>query len=180
MRIMLAVLLISTLSACGFRLVGTGRLPPELERVHVDLALGYQVSEPPVETALRRKLVRRGARIAARAEPGVTELRLSQLDERRETLSIGADGKALEYRLLIGVRYELLRDGKVLLPMATLSVSRDYSFQLDQILQKELEEQQLREYIQNELAELILLRVTTGLSALSKQPAPAQVVPTAG
>lgn len=177
MHLSLILLLVSLLAACGFHFVGTGGLPPALKTVHVDMALGYQVSEPVVETALRSKLVRRGSRIVAKADRAATQIRLSELDERRETLSIGADGKALEYRLVIGVRYELLLDGKALLPAATLSVSRDYSFQLDQILQKELEEQQLREYIQNELAELVLLRITTGLTAQAEVQ-PAQVVPT--
>ncbi len=178
MRLILTLLLVSALAACGFHFVGSGGLPPALSSVYVHMALGYQVSEPPVETALRSKLVRRGARIVAKAEHADTEIRLSNLDERRETLSIGADGKALEYRLVIGVRYELLQDDKALLPAATLSVSRDYSFQLDQILQKELEEQQLREYIQNELAELVLLRITTGLAAQQVVVPEAQLAPT--
>lgn len=178
MRFMVVLLLAFTLAACGFRLVGSGGLPPALSKVHVDMALGYRVSEPPIETALRSKLVRRGAKIAAKANEATTQIRLSNLDERRETLSIGADGKVLEYRLVIGVRYELLQGDKALLPADTLAVSRDYSFQLDQILQKELEEEQLREYIQSELAELVLLRITTGLAALPADDAPsAQIVP---
>jgi len=179
MRSLLILLVLGTLTACGFRLVGSGGLPAVLERVHIDMPLGYSVAEPPVETALRSKLVQRGARIAAKSDKAPTEIRLSQLEERRETLSIGADGKALEYRLVIGVRYELLHEGKTLLPADTLSVSRDYSFQLDQIIQKELEEQQLREYIQNELAELVLLRITTGLAKLPSTPLnePVRLVP---
>lgn len=179
MRFLLPIFLVSALAACGFKLVGSGGWPPQLARVYVDMALAYQVAEPPIEIALRNKLVRRGAQIAAKPERSDTQIRLSNLDERRETLSIGADGKALEYRLVIGVRYELLQDGKALLPADTVSVSRDYSFQLDQILQKELEEEQLREYIQNELAELVLLRITTGLAALPTGEPLAQIVPAA-
>ncbi len=180
MRVLLVLLLCSGLAACGFKLLGSGSWPKVLDIVHVDMALGYRVSEPPVETALRSKLVRRGAKVVAKADRAVTQIRLSNLEERRETLSIGADGKALEYRLVIGVRYELLQGGKALLPADTISVSRDYSFQLDQILQKELEEEQLREYIQNELAELVLLRITSGLAALSASEPAAQIVPTSG
>lgn len=178
MRLLATLLLASTLAACGFKLIGSEKLPAALRTVHVEMALGYRVSEPPVETALRAKLVRRGATVVPRAGQSEVTLRLSGLEERRETLSIGADGKALEYRLVIGVRYELLQAGKTLLPLDAISVSRDYSFQLDQILQKELEEQQLREYIQNELAELVLLRIETGLAALQKTPVAAQMVPT--
>ncbi len=179
MRLLTAVMLsvVAGLSGCGFKLIGSGGLPPELASVYVDMALGYRVAEPVIETALRSKLLQRGARIASKSDRADTEIRLSDLDERRETLSIGSDGKALEYRLVIGVRYELLQNGIALLPAANIAVSRDYSFQLDQILQKELEEEQLRDYIQNELAELVLLRITTGLAAQRRsEPAP-QVVP---
>jgi len=164
------------LSACGFRLIGSEALSTPLKNVYIDMVMAYQAAEPPIETALRTKLTRRGAVVVPKAEQADTTLRLSEMEERRETLSIGADGKALEYRLVISVRYELLQGGLVLLPAKTLSVSRDYSFQLSQILQKELEEEQLRVYIQNELAELVLLRIEAGLAVLTAPPEPAQLV----
>lgn len=178
MRSIFVVALLLLLTGCGFRLVGSGELSPELKTVYVDMPLGYRVSEPPLVTTLRARLTRRGAEVVSRAERSEVVLRLSGLDERRETLSIGADGKALEYRLSIAVRYDLLRGGVALLPGGNLTVSRDYSFQLDQILQKELEEQRLREYLQNELAELVLLRLETGLAAQRGTLPVARVVPT--
>lgn len=178
MRTILAIAFVLLLAGCGFRLVGSGELAPELKTVYVEMPLGYRVSEPPLVTALRARLTRRGAEVVSRAERSEVVLRLSGLDERRETLSIGADGKALEYRLSIAVRYDLLRGGMALLPGGNLTVSRDYSFQLDQILQKELEEQRLREYLQNELAELVLLRLETGLAAQRGTLPVARVVPT--
>ena len=179
MRLALVAVLALLLSACGFRMIGSEGLAAPLKNVYIDMVLDYRVSEPPVETALRAKLTRRGAVVVPKAEQADTTLRLTNLEERRETLSIGADGKALEYRLVIGVRYEVLQGGQALLPAATLSVSRDYSFQLNQILQKELEEEQLREYIQNELAELVLLRIESGLATLKDAPPIAQIVPAA-
>lgn len=179
MRFLLITAFALLLSACGFRMIGSEGLSTPLKNVYIDMVLDYQVAEPPVETALRTKLSRRGAVVVSKAEQADTTLRLSNLEERRETLSIGADGKALEYRLVIGVRYELLQGGQALLPAATLSVSRDYSFQLNQILQKELEEEQLRAYIQNELAELVLLRIESGLAAVKDAVPIAQVVPAA-
>ena len=176
MRPILVSVFVLLLAGCGFRLVGSGELAPELKTVYVEMPLGYRVSEPPLVTTLRARLTRRGAEVVSRAERSEVVLRLSGLDERRETLSIGADGKALEYRLSIAVRYDLLR--VALLPGGNLTVSRDYSFQLDQILQKELEEQRLREYLQNELAELVLLRLETGLAAQRGALPVARVVPT--
>ena len=164
MRPILVSVFVLLLAGCGFRLVGSGELAPELKTVYVEMPLGYRVSEPPLVTTLRARLTRRGAEVVSRAERSEVVLRLSGLDERRETLSIGADGKALEYRLSIAVRYDLLRGGVALLPGGNLTVSRDYSFQPQQVLAKEAEEARLREYIQNELAELEMLRLDAQLS----------------
>lgn len=176
MRIALAGLLLATLlSGCGFQFAGSRPLPAVLDRVYVDVEVPYRVSEPPLETALRARLSQRGATVATRAEQAETQLRLWDLVERRETLSLGPDGKALEYRLVISVRYEVRRAGKLLLPADTLSASRDYSFQPNRILAKEAEEAQLREFLQGEMAELLLLRLEVGLREMP--PEPANVVP---
>jgi LPS-assembly lipoprotein len=47
-------------------------------------------------------------------------------------------------------------------------VSRDYFFNAQQVLAKEAEESRLRDYIQNDLAELILLRLEAVLPATGK------------
>lgn len=177
MRLALSLLLGLLLTACGFRLAGTLPLPSVLKRVHIDLAQPYRVSESPLEVALRERLTQRGATVLPKVDPAETRLRLWDLIERRETLSIGSDGKALEYRLLISVNYEVRRGDKLLLAADTLSASRDYSFAPSSILAKEAEEAELRQFIQGELAELLLLRLEISLRDLPSQPEPPQVVP---
>lgn len=154
-----ALLLVFFLSGCGFRLAGSRALPPELDQVYIDVVTPYSVSEPPLEAALQRLLQRRGSRIATHPGPGTTVLQLSQLTEGREVLSLGLDGKALEYQLVSSVNYSLHARGQPLLTPGTLRVTRDYSFNAQQILAKEAEEQRLREFIQGELAELVMLRI---------------------
>ena len=162
-------------AGCGFVLVGERPLPAVLQTVFVDVDAPYQVSEPPLQTALRTRLLRQGAAVVAKAEQASARVRLWDLAEGRETLSIGPDGKALEYRLIVSVRYELRGSDGVLVPADTLSVSRDYSFNPGQILAKEAEEAQLREFIQDEMAELLLLRLEAALSAQPPAtPAPAR------
>ena len=77
----------------------------------------------------------------------------------------------------IAAQHFLRRAGKLLLPADTLSASRDYSFQPNRILAKEAEEAQLREFLQGEMAELLLLRLEVGLREMP--PEPANVVPLA-
>jgi LPS-assembly lipoprotein len=109
--------------------------------------------------------------VKSKAEDAGVTLRLSDLQEARQVLSIGTDGRAIEYRLLTRVTFELIKNGgETLLAPETQTVSRDYSFSATQILPKEAEEARLRNYIQDELADLVLLRVESALLA----PPPAE------
>jgi LPS-assembly lipoprotein len=152
------------LSACGFRLAGLRPLPAQLRSVYIDTVTPYRVTEPPVETALRAILRRRGGEVTGKLNEAATVLRLSELRESRDVLSVGLDSKAIEYQLVTSVRYELIGGGKALVPSDTLTASRDYSFQPQQVLAKEAEEARLRENIQSELAELIMLRLEAQLT----------------
>src|SRR3546814_1726750 len=85
----------------------------------------------------------------------VTTIRLSNLRESREVLSLGTDGKAVEFRLLTRVHYEVFRGATTLVTPGDMVATRDYSFEPAQVLAKEAEEQRLREFIQSQLAEQI-------------------------
>ncbi len=169
------------LAACGFHPAGSRPLPPELNRVYIDVVVPYRVSEPPVEASLRTRLLRQGAKITKEAASAQSVIKLTHLKEGRQVLSVGPDGKALEFRLVTTVDYEVHSGTEVLVPSGNLRVTRDYSFNEEQILAKEAEEARLREYIQDQLAELLLLRVETVLSRRAQtvvpDAQPAQVVP---
>ncbi|MES0873801.1 LPS assembly lipoprotein LptE [Sinimarinibacterium thermocellulolyticum] len=152
------------LTACGFRLAGTRPLPQPLQRVYIQVIAPYRVVQPPLESALRAILQRRGADVRGETERGTTVIRLSDLVEKREVLSVGIDGKALEFRLVTSVQYQVIRDGALLAGPDALRLTRDYSFQPEQVLAKEAEEARLRAFIQTEIAELMLLRLEAQLA----------------
>ncbi len=160
----LLLLLTLVLGACGFHLAGTRPLPAPLQTVYIEVIAPYRVLRPPLETALRASLQRRGAEVRGGSDDQTTVIRLSELAETREVLSIGTDGKALEFRLVTSVRYQVLRAGRPLIEPGDLRLTRDYSFQPEQILAKEAEEARLREFIQAEMADLILLRLEAQLA----------------
>jgi LPS-assembly lipoprotein len=168
------VLLASMLTACGFHPAGSRPLPDVLRRVYIDVVAPYRVSEPPLEESLRARLIRQGARVTKQAEGANATIRLTNLKEGRQVLSVGPDGKAIEFLLVTTVDYEVIQGDKVLVPPGSLRVTRDYSFNEEQVLAKEAEQARLREYIQDQLAELILLKVET---QLSRQAAKAAAVP---
>ncbi|TAM10314.1 MAG: hypothetical protein EPN72_00065 [Nevskiaceae bacterium] len=169
----LAVLLVA---GCGFHLAGQHPLPEQLQSVYIDVENPYGVDVPPLQRALARRVVRSGGKIAPDLQTARSVLRLSHLTTAQETIAIGPDGRSLEYQLITSVDYTLAVNGKVLLPTETQTISSDYSFSTQQILAKEEEQSRLQRYIQDELAELILMRITAQLSQLPP-PAGATAAP---
>lgn len=171
---MLAGLVALTAAGCGFHLQGQRELPAALQSVFLDTVMPYRVSDPPVEAALRTRLRRRGAVIAGSVSAAETTLQLTHLNERRRVLSIGPDGKAIEFELITEIQYALRRGEAYLVPPDIVQVRRDLSFNTEQILAKEAEERRLQEFMQDELAELILLRVEAALTRPGRAPATAR------
>jgi len=161
--IVLLALAVVGLSGCGFHLAGDRPLPPPLASVYIEVISPYGVAEPPLQSALQKRIERRGGIVRSRSDQAAAILRLSDLAEIQDTVAIGPDGKAVEYRLVERVRYELDGGGKVAVAPDTLTVSRDYSFNAQQILAKEAEQSRLREYLQDQMAELLLLRLEASL-----------------
>lgn len=160
------------LAACGFHAAGTRPLPDPLKRVRIDLVAPYRVSEPPVETSLRDRLTQRGAEVVKKdkGDENVTVIRLSDLRESREVLSVGADGKALEYELILRVRYEVRTGRHVWIPPSQMEARRDYSFNAQQVLPKEQEAERLREFLEDEMAEMLLLRIEAATARAVEEP----------
>lgn len=172
MRAALA-LAVALLAGCGFHLAGTRQLPSQLSWVYIDVVTPYQVEKPPLEAALRTRILRRGGVVTGNAGAARTVLRISDLTETREVLSVDPFGKAVEYQLTTRLKYELLEDGQPVVAGDTMRVSRDYSFNAQQVLAKEAEEARLQTFIQDELAELLLLRLEALISAKAAAPAAA-------
>ena len=165
------------LGGCGLHLASRTPLPPQLKKIYIDYADAYRVDVPPLQAALAERLRRSGADVVASPQQARSILRLSHLTESRETAAIGPDGRALEFRLVTSVTFELASGGKVLLPPETQTASSDYSFNAGQILAKEEEATRLEKYIQGELADMILLRVNARLSHLSHTDRPSVSTP---
>jgi LPS-assembly lipoprotein len=164
-RAAVLALLAAAMAGCGFHWAGGRPLPEHLEWIYVDVVTPYRVAKPPLEAALRNRLIRRGAVIGSSAAGARTVLRITSLLENREVLSVDPFGKAVEYKLTTRIRYELLEEKVAVVPPGTLVVTRDYSFNAQQVLAKEAEEARLQAFMQDEVAELLLLRLEALLMA---------------
>lgn len=142
-------------AGCGFKLQGRGELPAELRVVALEYKASYQVLEPPLLRALQAQVERRGGQIG---DIG-SRLQIAKLEESQQILSVGGDGKALEYLLTTTASFSLFEGGEIRVPPQTLSVNREYNFKAGELLGSEAESLQLREQMQQELADLILIRI---------------------
>jgi len=154
------LLLLTMLTACGFKLRGDVELPPVLQETYIQ-------SENPftgMARALRVELEAAGARIVESSEQATAVLKI--VDERSENriLSVGSTGKASEYELFDEVTFQLVdRNGNMLIKKQNLRMIRDLVFDENQLLGKVSEAEQLHVQMRRSLARQILTRVNTEL-----------------
>jgi len=158
----IAVIVSVLLSACGFQLRGSVELPPVLS---VTL---LQSNDPWEGTAaaLRIELESAGARITTQTDDATAVLKLIGERSQRRVLSVGSGGKASEYELFEEVSFTLQdNEGRELLKKQTLQMTRDLTFDENQLLGKVSEADELREQMRRSLARQIITRIRAGLQA---------------
>ena len=157
MRLLL-LLLIGSLTACGFQLQGQHRWPEEWPGYRVD----YSMRQPGIyhfAQQLDEALQYRGLKPGA--SPSFT-LKLVGLRDSKSVAAIGGDGKAVEYELRQEIDFQIIAEQK---PSAvfTLAENRRLSFDPAEVLAKEVEEARLRQALSRELIELMILRAENEL-----------------
>lgn len=158
------LLLALSCAGCGFQFKGQRPLPASLDNIYIEYEQSYTTVEPPLIRALRSRLNSLGKRVPDDKRAADSVLRIIDLAEDRQLLSVSAvGGDAAEFQIVSEVSFELLQDGEVTVPRQSLRSKRDYSFDSSEILSNEAEQQQLRESIQEELADLILIRMESEL-----------------
>lgn len=147
------MLLVTT--SCGYRLAGKADLDPVFERTHIT----YQG---------------RGARIAELIEKQfkANEYKIVEADDAtaivnvlyertdREILSLDEDGKVREYELILRVGVDVEdTEGKVLVKNKEVRLSRDFLFEINELLGKSSEEQKIYQEMRVDASRLILYRL---------------------
>lgn len=155
-----ALALALLLSSCGFQLRGTATLP---------FGTLYMPSSASGGIALDLKRnIQSGTRTTVVDDPKKAEAILDFVQELREKqiLSLGATGRVREYKLLYRVGFRV-HDGKggEFLPVSTVQLTRDISFNDTDVLAKETEEQQLYRDMQFDMVQQIMRRLAAAQPA---------------
>jgi LPS-assembly lipoprotein len=153
-----ALLAMVMLSACGFRLRGSGPQP-----VLPFKTLFVSVSDTsPVGVQLRRNLDAM-SNIEVVTDRKLADAALEVLSEGRDkqVLSLNSQGRVREYTLLYRLNFRVVdKAGRELLPPTLLVIRRIQSFNENQVLAKEAEEATLYREMQSDLVQQVLRRVS--------------------
>lgn len=153
----LLLLVATSLSACGFQLRGQTNL--SVKTLQVDGLEG---------TRFQRYLVRylevNGVKVVQ--ENGEAKLIIKNEGRQRNIVTFSATGRAREVEIVYSVLFSL-KDlkGDFVIADTTLTQNRDMTYDDDQILGKEAEENRLYQEMERDIARQILTQVGTRLSA---------------
>ncbi|WP_172600369.1 LPS assembly lipoprotein LptE [Sulfurivermis fontis] len=158
------------LTSCGFHLRGAVELPPQLARTQLVGVDARSELADEITAALE------GAGAQVVTADATAQLHVSGERENRRLLSVGRTGRASEYEVTYQFSFELRapvvsqdRDGqakvhyRVLVPRQSVSLSRDYSFDRNNVLGKGEEEDLLIREMRAFAVRQMLLRLRAGL-----------------
>lgn len=161
---LLPALIAALLAGCGFELRDEVALPSSLARVRIDSPDPYA----PLERDLAAALERAGAEVVDDAA-GVAVVRIPLDAIATEPLSVSDAARVQEFLVRYRVELEVLdAANRVLLPLAPIELTRDYSYDETQALGAAAEEELLREELRREMVRQVLRRI----ERLGRAPSP--------
>lgn len=160
-RAIVVAALLAGSSACGWHMAGRYDVPVGLQPMYLDAAdVTYEMRE-----GLRQALTVSGTRLVHDLTDARSVLRLTDSHMDRRLLSVGPDGKVREHELRFQVTFEVRTpDGTVLHSPQTLELTRDTSFDEDNVLGREGEERVLRTEMEQQAVQQILRRLQAVLA----------------
>lgn len=152
----LTVALLFALSACGFHLRGEVKLAPQLGSIHIENGNPYD----PLVRDLTRALTAAGASVVEDPQKATAILQILNNSGSRRVLSVRSTGKVQEYELYQTFVFRV-RDaaGTELLAAQQLELTREYLFDVNDVLSTTNEEESLRRDMRRDLVRLAMLRL---------------------
>ena len=154
MRAALAGLLTALLAGCGFHLRGTAQLP--FETIYIPGAT-------PLAVELRRNVTASSkTRLADTPKNAQAVLAFTAEAREKVILSFTSAGKVNEYRLRyrVGIRVTDPNGLQVFLPSSEIQLTRDMTYNDQQVIAKENEEALLYRDMQTDMVQQIMRRLS--------------------
>src|SRR5277367_1528794 len=151
-----AALAMLGLGACGFRLAGSQPLPAILARPYLSVKDPYTDFAREFELQLKSS----GALLAPSRQDSSATIEVTKDLVEQRTLAVSSTNIPTDYELIYTVTFAVRGADKELLAPLTISVTKDYSFQVNELLAKEHESDQLRVGMARDLVAIAMRRLT--------------------
>ena len=156
-RSILALATLALLAGCGFHLRGSTPLPPALAKPYLEAPDRYT----PLYAALSQQLRAAGVTLASEPAQASAVVHLHLDETGRELLSVSAENRPGEYEVYYRAEFSVSAGEQELIARQHVERARDYGYDETAVLAKEHEEQSLRAALADEIASLILRRLTS-------------------
>ncbi|NOY63507.1 MAG: hypothetical protein GXP10_10245 [Gammaproteobacteria bacterium] len=152
----LLITLLLLVEACGFRLRGS----TDISLTLADTYVTGSAAQSRLAVELRRALRQSGVTVVESRDVAEQILTLDAERKGRRAASLNTRGNIQDYELRYEVDFSLSsRAGEVVLPRQTVTLVRSYSYDQDQVLAKDREEQSLYRTMRSELVRNIMRRL---------------------
>jgi LPS-assembly lipoprotein len=145
------------LCACGFRLAGSDPLPAVLARPYLSLKDPYTDFSREFEHQLKSS----GAKLQPVSEGASATIEVTKDSVQQVTLSVSSTNIPTELEITYTVTFAVLGPDKQLLAPQTVSMSKDYSYDVNLQLAKENEADRLRQQMARDLVAIAMHRLTS-------------------
>jgi LPS-assembly lipoprotein len=147
----------SVLCACGFHLAGSEPLPAVMARPYLSLKDPYTDFSREFEHQLKSS----GAMLQSVREGATATIDVTKDLVEQVTLSVSATNIPTEYEITYTVTFSVEAKDKQLLAPQTVSLAKDYSYDVTLQLAKEHEADRLRQQMAHDLAAIVMHRLTS-------------------
>ena len=155
-KIQILVLGIAVLSACGFHLRGDAALPEAM-------AVTYIQAKRPFDTLnddFRDALEGHGAHVTENRDEATAILRILDNRDEKDVLTVDIGGKVQEILIRQTIRFDVVApDNQPLVEKQTVTLSRDFVFNKDDILAKQREADLISNELQRDVVNMAMLRI---------------------
>jgi LPS-assembly lipoprotein len=145
------------LAACGFRLAGSEPLPSVMARPYLVLKDPYTDFSREFEHELKSS----GAALQPVREGATATIEVTKDLVEQVTLSVSAINIPTEYEITYTITFAVQGKDKQLLAPQTVSLAKDYSYDVDLQLAKEHEADRLRQQMAHDLVAIVMHRLTS-------------------
>lgn len=150
------VILLLSVTGCGFHMRGYEALPPQLQHLYIQSNNPYS----PLTKQLQQMLRSSGIVISSTAQAASVTLKVLGDDNGRQITSQGVSGQLATYMLSYSVTYQLIgNDGHVIQEPQTITTTRNYVVSANQILGDLSVEQNLQNEMRRDVINQLIQRL---------------------